>query len=38
MATGGKSTVSQVTGLPAIQMDDQLAARLKAVIDENLQE
>ena len=38
MASGGKSIVFRVTGLPADQTDDQLAARLRSVIDENLQE
>jgi hypothetical protein len=38
MASGGKSTVFRVTGLPGDQTDDQLAARLRLVIDEKLQE
>jgi hypothetical protein len=38
MASGGKSIVFRVTGLPEDQTDDQLAARLRSVIDENLQE
>ena len=38
MAPGGKSTVFRVTGLPEDQTDEQLAARLRLVIDEKLQE
>lgn len=38
MTSGGKSIVFRVTGLPEDQTDDQLAARLRSVIDENLQE
>ena len=38
MASGSKSTVFRVTGLPGDQTGDQLAARLRLVIDEKLQE
>ena len=38
MATGGKSIVFRVTGLPNDQTATQLAARLRSVIDENLRE
>jgi hypothetical protein len=38
MASGGKSTVFRVTGLPEDQTDDQLASRLRLVIDEKFQE
>ena|SRR2546423_14667576 len=38
MAPGSKSIVFRVTGFPADQTDDQLAERLRSVIEENLQE
>jgi hypothetical protein len=38
MAPGSKSIVFRVTGIPAHQTDEQLTAKLRSVIEENLQE
>jgi hypothetical protein len=38
MAARNKGTVFRVTGLPALQPDDELKAALKAAIDDNLAE